>query len=131
MKTRSQVFNVFQKFYQEIKTQFGILLKTLRSGNALEYLSNDFTSFCSSLCIIHQTSCVHMLQQNGIVEKKNKHLLDVTCTLSSQMNVPSSYWRYAILTTCFPINRLPSSVLRVKSPISIFYPKDLPFPLNS
>jgi transposase InsO family protein len=38
-------------------------------------------SFCVDRCIIHQTSCPHTSQQNGVAERKYRHLLDVARTL--------------------------------------------------
>ena len=71
MKTRSELFSIFQKFYAEIQTQFNISIRMLRSDNAREYFSAPFTSFMSQHGILHQSSCGHTPQQNGVVERKN------------------------------------------------------------
>jgi len=81
MKEHSELFSIFQSFYNEIKTQFGVLICTLQSDNAKEYLSTTFCSFISSSGILHQTSCYHTPQQNGVVERKNRQLLETTRTL--------------------------------------------------
>jgi hypothetical protein len=52
------------------------------------------------------------LQQNGISERKNRHLLEVTRTLLFQNNVPKFYWSDVVLTTTYLINRLPSMKLK-------------------
>ena len=49
----------------------------LRTDNALEYMKNNVSFFGSKNGIIHQTSCSHMSQQNGVAERKHKHILDV------------------------------------------------------
>ena len=59
MKNRSELYSIFQQFYQEVKTQFGVSIQTLRSDNANEYLSHQFQNFMSSNGILHQTSCAH------------------------------------------------------------------------
>ncbi|KAK8952504.1 hypothetical protein KSP39_PZI004609 [Platanthera zijinensis] len=117
LRERSELFN------------FGVGIKTFRSDNAKEYLSHVFTSFCVQHGVIHQTSCVYTSQQNGVAERKNRHLLDVARTLMAQMHVPRSYWGYAVLLACYLINRIPSSVLNGKTPFSILYPDKEPFPL--
>lgn len=59
LKDRSCVLDVFQIFHNEIKTQSSSNLRVLRSDNALEYMKSDFSKFCSSNGIIHQTMCLY------------------------------------------------------------------------
>ena len=122
MKNRSEVFSIFQSFVSEIQTQFGVSIKILRSDNAHEYFSTSFKSFMESKGIIHQSSCSHTSQQNGIAERKNRHLVETARTLLLHANVPLRFWGDAILTACYLINRMPSSVLKDQVPYSFVYP---------
>lgn len=75
--------------------------------------------------IFHESSCTNTTQQNGVAERKNKHLLNTTRALLFQGNVPKSYWGEAVITTTHMINRLPLRVLHFKTPMAIlakFYP---------
>ena len=130
LKDRSHVFNVFQTFYNEIKTQFSTSIRVLRSDNALEYMKTDFSHFCSANGIIHQTSCAHTPQQNGVAERKNRHLLDVARTIMIQMNVPKYLWSDAVLTAGFLINRMPSSTLGGDIPFKCLFPNSPLFSLT-
>ncbi|RVW17552.1 Retrovirus-related Pol polyprotein from transposon RE2 [Vitis vinifera] len=58
--------------------------------------------------IVHLSSCVDTPQQNGIAERKNRHLLEVARSLMFSMNVPKLFWGQAVLTAAYPINRMPS-----------------------
>ena len=122
MQNRSDLFSIFQKFYQEIKTQFGVPIRVLRSDNAREYLSQSFQHFMSSHGILHQTSCAHTPQQNGVAERKNRHLVDTTRNLLLHGHVPFRFWGDAVLTACYLINRMPSSVLDNQIPHSVLFP---------
>jgi hypothetical protein len=104
-----------------IKTQFTKKIRILRSDNAKEYTSSSFASYLFIKGIIHQTSCAHTLQQNGVVEHKNHNLLDVACCLLFYMHVPKHFWSDIVLTACYLINRMPSSVLDGASPHSPLY----------
>ena len=53
MKTRAELFSIFQKFHAEIRTQFNAYIRILRSDNAKEYFSMSFSSFMSSHGILH------------------------------------------------------------------------------
>jgi hypothetical protein len=71
--------------------------------------------------ILHQTSCVYTPEQNGVSERRNRHLLEMTRVLLFQNNVPLIFWSDATLTTTYLINRLPSANLNFKSPLKILY----------
>ncbi|XP_025983399.1 uncharacterized protein [Glycine max] len=75
-------------------------------------------------CILHQSTCPHTPQQNGIAERKNRHLLETARSLMLNSNVPTHHWGDAVLTACFLINRMPSSSLENQIPHSIVFPHD-------
>jgi hypothetical protein len=79
-------------------------------------MSNDFQSFLQSKGIISQCSCSYTPQQNGVAERKNRHLLDVVRTLLIENSVPPKFWVEALITATYLINRLPSQVLGLESP---------------
>ncbi|RVX02348.1 Retrovirus-related Pol polyprotein from transposon RE1 [Vitis vinifera] len=127
MKNRAELFSIFQKFYTEIQTQFNISIRVLRSDNAREYFSAQFTSFMSHHGILHQSSCAHTPQQNGVAERKNRHLVETARTLLLHSHVPFRFWGDAILTACYLINRMPSSVLHDQIPHSLLFPDQPPY----
>ncbi|KAJ9671256.1 hypothetical protein PVL29_027306 [Vitis rotundifolia] len=122
MKNRAELFFIFQKFYAEIQTRFNISIHVLRNDNAREYFSAPFTSFMSQHRILHQSSCAHTPKQNGVAECKNRHLVETAHTLLLHSNVPFRFWGDAVLTTCYLINRMPSSVLHDQIPHSLLFP---------
>ncbi|KAK4390000.1 Retrovirus-related Pol polyprotein from transposon TNT 1-94 [Sesamum angolense] len=122
LKDRSQVPTIITSFYNEIKTQFSVNIRILRTDNALEFVQKTVSDFCDSNGILHQTSCPYTSQQNGVAERKHRHLLDVARTIMTHMHVPKSYWGDAILTASYLINRLPSSILNGDTPYSCLFP---------
>ena len=65
--------------------------------------------------IVSQYSCPYTPQQNGVAERKNRHLLDVTRTLLIESSIPSKYRVEALSNAVYLINRLPSKVLNLES----------------
>nr|KYP55409.1 Retrovirus-related Pol polyprotein from transposon TNT 1-94 [Cajanus cajan] len=129
MKSRSELFSIFQSFYDEIQTQFGVSIHTFCSDNAREYLSHSFKAFMASHGILHKTFCAYTPQQNGVDERKNRHLIETTRTLLLHGHVPQSFWGDVVLTACYLINRMPSSVLNNQIPHSILFPTQPLHPL--
>uniref|UniRef100_A0A2N9FGV4 Integrase catalytic domain-containing protein n=1 Tax=Fagus sylvatica TaxID=28930 RepID=A0A2N9FGV4_FAGSY len=127
LKDRSQLFSVFQSFYAEISNQFNTKLLAFRTDNAREYLDSAFQQFLEFRGIIHQTSCVRTPQQNGIAEWKNGLILAIARALILQMNVPKLFWANAVLTATYLLNRMPSHILKGKSPFEMFFPGKNPF----
>jgi len=66
-------------------------------------------------------SCVETPQQNGVVERKHQHILNITRALIFQSNLPKLFWNFATSHAIFLLNRLPSKVLHNKSPYDILY----------
>ena len=103
MKQRSELYSIFKSFYMEIKTQFNVSLHIFQSDNVHEYFHTSLSQFFYDHGIIHQSSCPHTPQQNGVAERKMHHLLEVTRALKLHMRIPKSYWSDVVLTICLLI----------------------------
>nr|GEX88722.1 hypothetical protein [Tanacetum cinerariifolium] len=55
--------------------------------------------------INHQTSIARTPEQNGVVERRNRTLVEAARTMLSATKVPLFFWAEAIATTCFTQNR--------------------------
>ena len=119
LKHKNDVCNVFQVFHKMISTQFNTSIKIVKSNNGGEYYKNELTNFMKFVGILHQTSCPNSPKQNGVAERKNKHLLEVTRSLLINGNIPSYLWGEALSSAVYLIIRVPSGVSNFKRPLDV------------
>ncbi|KAJ0621772.1 putative RNA-directed DNA polymerase [Helianthus annuus] len=121
LSSKTEVFENIKVFYELVLNQFKKKIKIIRSDNGTEFVNNQMHSFCISKGILHQTSCAYTPQQNGVVERKHRHLLNTARALMFQGGLPLRFWSDCVLTAVYLINRLPSYVLNGRSPFEMMF----------
>jgi len=118
MKTKVETRDALTKFIIMVNTQFHKKIKAIRSDNGSKFICKDLYD---NFGIIHQTSCIETPQENSIVQRKHRHILEVCRSLTFQCNIPMVFWSYAIMQSVFLINRLPTKILKGKTPYELVY----------
>ena len=118
---KSDVYSVFVNFCASIHTQFSSSVQILQSDGGGEYVSKQFQKFLAEKGISHQKSCPYTPEQNGMAERKHRHLIETAITLLQHAKMPSSFWTYAVHTATYLINRMPSAILHHKSPYELLF----------
>ena len=91
----------------------------MRSDNGSEFKNTRVDDLCDDLGIRHQFSTKYTPQSNGLVERKNKILIDMARSMLSEYNVNHSFWVEAINMTCYYSNRLYCHPLKEKTPYEL------------
>lgn len=121
MKYKSDAPSVFANFLQYVKNQFGCNVLCVRSDNALELVSGKMKDLFLKEGIVSQLTCAYSPQQNGVVERKHRHLLETARSLYIQSNVPARFWGECVLCATYLINRMPLKSIDFHSPYSKIY----------
>ncbi|CAL1359030.1 unnamed protein product [Linum trigynum] len=123
LKQKSELTKVAKEFVQMVKTEFGKTIKVLRSDPGGEYTPNELLAFFKAEGILPQQSCPGVSQQNGVVERKNGHVLELTRAILFFSKVPTGFWVEAVHTIVYLINSQITPLLGQRSPYQALYSK--------
>ena len=116
MKSKSKVNLLFQNFHKMVCSQYNAQVQVLRNDNGGEYLSFELKRYLEAHGTIHQTTYSDTPQQNGVAERKNRHLLEVVRALLIEAHMPLSYWGHTLTSGAYLINRVPSITIDFRTP---------------
>ncbi|RVW45213.1 Retrovirus-related Pol polyprotein from transposon TNT 1-94 [Vitis vinifera] len=108
MQRKSEAFEKFKEFRAEAEKQLSKSIKTLRSDRGGEYLVYEFKDYLIENGILSQLTAPRTHQQNGVAERRNRTLLDMMRSMMSYSSLPTSFWGYALQTTVYILNIVPS-----------------------
>ncbi|KAE8693687.1 hypothetical protein F3Y22_tig00110794pilonHSYRG00085 [Hibiscus syriacus] len=114
LKSKDKAIIAFELFQKLVHRQFGYSIMTVQSDWGGEFRS--MSSLLAKQGIVHRLSCPHTSEQNGIVECKHRHIVELALVLLAQAAMPIKYWSYAVVSAVSLINRLPTKVLQGLSP---------------
>ncbi|CAH9112012.1 unnamed protein product [Cuscuta europaea] len=118
---KGEVGTILKHFFAMTKRQINKEVRVVRSDNGKEFIA--LKNYFNEHGIVFQTSCVYTPQQNGRVERKHRHILEVARALRFHANLPIHFWGKCVLAAGYLINRLPCCLLNYKSPYEILYNK--------
>ena len=105
---KSETFGKFKEFMAEAEKQLGKSLKILRSDRGGEYLDTEFKDHLLEHGILSQLTTPGTSQQNSVVERRNRTLLDMVRSMMNYFSLPISFWGYSLQTAIYILNVVPS-----------------------
>ncbi|CAJ2636761.1 unnamed protein product [Trifolium pratense] len=121
LKFKHEVAGVFVKFKNMVETQSGCKIQFLRSDNGKEYTSTQFNLFCEEAGIVHQLTTPYTPEQNGVSERRNRSIMEMARCMLHEKDLPKQFWAEAANTAVYLQNRLPTKVLKDKTPFEAWY----------
>jgi hypothetical protein len=81
-------------------------VKKIRSDNGSEFKNLQVEEYLEEEGIKHKFSAPYTPQQNGVVERKNRTLLEMARTMLGEFKTPERFWTEAVSTACHAINQV-------------------------
>jgi len=77
LSDKSDVYDIFKLFIKRMQNEYETTIKKVRSDNGNEFKNTRVDELCDELGIKHQFSAKYTPQSNGLVERKNRTLIDI------------------------------------------------------
>lgn len=121
LRKKSEVTSAFTRFYREIKTLSGTKVKVLRSDNGGEYRNAAMDNFCKAKFIKQEFTVPFNPEQNGMAERMNRTLIEMTRCMIKDSGLDKSYWCEALMTATDIRNVLPNASNKRSSPYEMVF----------
>ncbi|GJZ38561.1 retrovirus-related pol polyprotein from transposon TNT 1-94 [Tanacetum coccineum] len=107
-------------FSKKIQNQLGSTIVSIRTDHGREFDNEvQFGEFCNANGITHNFSAPRTPQSNGVVERKNRTLQEMSWTMLNEQSLPQIFWCNAIDTSTYILNRILIRAILGKTPYEL------------
>ncbi|KAJ9536179.1 hypothetical protein OSB04_un000639 [Centaurea solstitialis] len=105
LRMKSEAPELIIKFIKRIQVLLQLPVRKIRSDNGTEFKNATLDAYLTSVGISHNFSGAYTPQQNGVVERRNRTLVEAARTMLAYSGLPLTFWAEAVSTACFTQNR--------------------------
>ncbi|KAJ9567364.1 hypothetical protein OSB04_003330 [Centaurea solstitialis] len=105
LKTKDETSSLIINFIKAVQVQLKLPVQTVRSDNGTEFKNSILKSFYNSFGITQTFSAARTPEQNGVVERRNRTLVEAARSMLAESQLPQYLWAEAVNTACYTQNR--------------------------
>jgi transposase InsO family protein len=106
LQDKSETQGTLKRFLKRAQNEFELKVKNIRSDNGSEFKNLQVKEYLEEEGIKHEFSAPYTPQQNGVVERKNRTLIDMARTMLGEYKTPERFWSEVVNIVYHAINRL-------------------------
>ncbi|GJR80337.1 putative ribonuclease H-like domain-containing protein [Tanacetum coccineum] len=106
LATKDETSGTLKSFITEIENLVDKKVKIIRCDNGTEFKNRVISEFCEQKGIKKEFSVARTPQQNGVVKKRNRTLIEAARTMLADFKLPTIFWAEAVNTACYVQNRV-------------------------
>lgn len=91
LENKREVFAQFKMFKVKAENQSGLKIKTLRTDNGGEFVSEEFNHFCDENGIHRALTTPYTPEQNMVAEWKNRTVVEMARSMLKEKNLPNQF----------------------------------------
>ncbi|KAJ9542292.1 LOW QUALITY PROTEIN: hypothetical protein OSB04_028798 [Centaurea solstitialis] len=105
LRSKDGASDIIISFIRNVQVRLQLPVQVIRTDNGTEFKNRKLDSFLDSVGITHTFSAARTPQQNGVVERKNRTLVEAARTILTFSKLPLHFWAEAVASACFTQNR--------------------------
>ncbi|GJS88598.1 retrovirus-related pol polyprotein from transposon TNT 1-94 [Tanacetum coccineum] len=104
LRSKDEALDFIIKFLKMIQMRLQVTVQRIRRDNGTEFVNQTLREYYEKTGISHETSVARSPQQNGVVERRNRALIEATSTMLIYAKAPLFLWTEAVATACYTQN---------------------------
>jgi transposase InsO family protein len=100
LQDKSETQGTLKRFLRRAQNEFELKVKKIRSDNGSEFKNLQVEEYLEEEGVKHEFFAPYTPQQNGVVERKNRTLIDMARTMLGEFKTPERFWSEAVNTAC-------------------------------
>ncbi|KAJ9542272.1 hypothetical protein OSB04_028778 [Centaurea solstitialis] len=121
LRSKDGASDIIISFIRNVQVRLQLPVQVIRTDNDTEFKNRKLDSFLDSVGITHTFSAARTPQQNGVVERKNRTLVEAARTMLTFSKLPLHFWAEAVASACFTQNRSLITKRFMKTPYELVY----------
>ncbi|GJT81806.1 retrovirus-related pol polyprotein from transposon TNT 1-94 [Tanacetum coccineum] len=121
LRSKDETPEVVIKFLKQIQVGLNKTIRYIRTDNGIEFVNKDLTAYYERVGIFHQKTVLRTPQQNDVVERRNRILVEAARTMLIFSKALMFLWAEAVATACYTQNRSLIHTLHNKTPYELVH----------
>ncbi|GKD54631.1 retrovirus-related pol polyprotein from transposon TNT 1-94 [Tanacetum coccineum] len=129
LRSKDEASDFIIKFLKMIQLRLKAPVRRIRIDNGTEFVNQTLLEYYEKVGISHERSVARSPQQNGVVERRNRTLIEAAHTMLIYAKALLFLWAEAVATACYTLNCSIIRLLHGKTPYELLHDKlpDLSF----
>ncbi|GJW79081.1 putative ribonuclease H-like domain-containing protein [Tanacetum coccineum] len=125
LRTKDETPALIINLSKQLQVGLNKTVRFVRTDNGTEFVNKALTDYYESVGITHEKTVLRTPQQNGVVEQRNRTLVEAARTMLIFSKAPLFLWAKAVATACYTQNRSLIHTLHNKTPYELVHDKKL------
>ncbi|GJS46586.1 retrovirus-related pol polyprotein from transposon TNT 1-94 [Tanacetum coccineum] len=121
LHSKDETLEIIKKFIAQVQLNYDAKIHKIRTDNDIEFKNATLKAHYEKLGIMQQFSTAQTPQQNGVVERRNRTLVEVVRTMLIFSRLPEFLWAEAVSNACFSQNQSIIHTRHNKTPYELLH----------